>query len=172
MTAKMPERAAETFAGHDAFERDGEAFEVTTSRFGGRVTAAETDDWAIEYTLTVRVPMLSTAVVDEAVGPAVEDGWFDTLGRRLADAPKSTRADVELAAFTLDEEDGEAVATFTFEYGNADRAPEVVKTFAEYVEGTYVEGIVPGYEYGGAVGDLIDDARTGDSDGSSGPMPL
>jgi hypothetical protein len=169
MTERIPERVAEAFGGHDAFERENGAFVVTTTRFEGRVTASDTDDWAYEYTLTVRAPTLSTAVEGESVGPAVEDGWFDTFERRLADAPKSTRADVDLGEFSLTEEGGDAVATFTFEYGNSDRAPEVVKAFAEYVEGTYAEGVVPGYDYGGVVAEMLDEASSHD-DRSGTPL--
>ncbi|WP_246983715.1 DUF5813 family protein [Halorientalis marina] len=172
MTDEIPERAERTFERHDAFERDDGAFNVTTTKFGGRVTAEGTDDWAIEYTLTVRAPMLSAAVAGEAVGDAVEDGWFDTYGRRLEDAPKATRLDVELDDLTLRRDDGEAVAVFTFTHGNADQAPVLAKTFAEYLEGTYVEGIVPGYEYEGVVGDLIGDARSQGGSGGGNSMPM
>jgi hypothetical protein len=136
------------------------------------VTAAETDDWALEYTLTVRAPTLSTAVADEAVGDAVEDGWFETYERRLEDAPMATRIDVELDELTVYEDAGEAVAEFTFTHGNADQAPLLVKTFAEYLEGTYAEGIVPGYEYEGVVGELIGDARSQGGSGGGSSMPM
>ena len=170
MTDDVPERAERSFAGHDAFERDGDGFLVTTTRFEGRVTAAETDEWALEYTLTVRAPMLRRAI-DGEVGDAVEDGWFDTYERRLEDAPKSTRADVELSGFEVREEAGDAVAEFTFEFGNTDRAPDVAKALAEYVEGTYAEGIVPGYDYRGVVAELLGDAAS-TGDGSRGGTPL
>ena len=171
--SEMPERAERAFEGHDAFEREGEAFAVTTTTLGGQATAAETDDWALEYTLTVRAPMLGEAVTADEVGEAVEAGWFETYERRLEDAPKTTRADVELADLTVREQAGEAVAEFTVAYGNADRAPEVLKAMAEYAEGTYVEGIVPGYEYEGVAAELLGDARTGGGDGgSSSSMPL
>ena len=170
MTDEIPERAAKTFDAHDAFERDDDAFLVTTSRFESRVTAADTDDWALEYTLTVRAPMLSSATADE-VGDAGESGWFDTYERRLEDAPMATRADVELDDLTVTEEDGEAVAEFTFEYGNADHAPEVAKAMAEYVEGTYVEGAVPGYDYEGVVADLLGEASSaGQGQGTGTPL--
>ncbi|MFB6163824.1 MAG: DUF5813 family protein [Haloarculaceae archaeon] len=170
---EFPERAADAFADHEAFEpADAGGFAVTTTRFGGRVAAADTDDWAIEYALTVRAPTLESATTDE-VGDAVAAGWFETFERRLEDAPQSTRADVDLAELDVAEDGPEVVATLTVAYGNADRAPEVLKAMAEYVEGTYVEGIVPGYEYTGAVADLLDDARSGGGDGgASGSMPL
>ncbi|WP_247010026.1 DUF5813 family protein [Halorientalis litorea] len=170
MTDEVPERAVRAFAGHDAFERDGDGFRVTTTRFEGHVTARETDDWALEYILTVRAPMLDSAVEGE-VGSTVLDGWFDTYERRLEDAPKATRADVDLSSLDVHEAAGDAVAEFTFEFGNADRAPDVAKAFAEYVEGTYAEGIVPGYEYRGVVAELLGDAAS-TGDGSRGGTPL
>ena len=61
MTDDLPERAVRAFQRHDAFERDGDEFRVTTTTFDGRVTAAETDDRAPSYSLTVRAPTLSAA---------------------------------------------------------------------------------------------------------------
>jgi len=169
-----PDRFVRAFEAHEAFERaDDGGFGLTTTRFGASVTANETDEWALRYTVTVRAPMLSTAVVGEAVGPAVEDGWFDTYALRLEDAAGAVRHDVDLAAYEVTERDGDAVATFEFEWGNADQAPAIARAIAEYAEGTYVEGVVPGYEYGPPVSDLLSSARQGGEDeGSSGPMPL
>jgi hypothetical protein len=173
-----PERFVRAFDAHDAFERDGDGFVVTTSTFGGRVEAEEAaededDDWALTYTLTVRVPTLSAAVEGEAVGPAVEEGWFETFALRLEDAPGVVRQDLSLDSLDVSREADEAVARFTFEWGNADHAPRMVKAIAEYVEGTYVEGIVPGYTYGEPVSNLVSSARqTGEDGGSGDPMPL
>jgi hypothetical protein len=169
-----PERFTRAFAAHDAYERDGDAFVLTTVAFDARVTAAETDDWALAYTVTVRAPMLSAAVTEdsEPVGPAVEQGWFETYERRLEDAPKATRVDLELDGYAVTEAGEEAVARFEFTHGNADLAPNVAKALCEYAEGTYVEGVVPGYEYGGVVADLVGRARDTGGDGERGPMPL
>ena len=169
----MPERATRAFERHDAFEPRGDGYGVTTTHFESRVVAAETDDRAVEYTVTVRAPMLRNAVADDAVGPAVEKGWFDTYRLRLEDATMATRADVDLDEYDVTEERGEAVARFVFRYGNADHAPDVVKAVAEFVEGTYVEGVVPGYEYRGTVAELLGEARqSGGDDGTNSPMPL
>lgn len=151
---QLPERAERAFESNEAFERDGAWFEVTTTRFEGRVTATETDGWPLEYTLEVRAPTLSEAT-EEAVGPAVEEGWFETYALRLEDAPMAVREDVHLDDHRVFEEAGDAVAVFVFRYGNADRAPAIAKAMTEYTEGTYVEGIVPGYEYGPPVSDLL-----------------
>ena len=171
MTDEIPDRAVRVFESHDAFERDGEWFEVTTTTFEGRVTATETGEWALQYTLEVRAPMLSAAV-DDAVGPAVEDGWFETYELRLEDAPMAVREDVDLDDQRVVEEAGDAVAIFEFEWGNADRAPDIAKAIAEFTEGTYMEGIVPGYDYQPPVSELLSRARQSDSTGESGPMPL
>ncbi|WP_299237450.1 DUF5813 family protein [Natronomonas sp.] len=157
----LPERAARPFERHDAFERNGEWFEVTTTRFDGRASAEPAAGRAIAYTVEVRAPMLSAAV-EGSVGPAVEDGWFETYERRLEDAPMAVRGELSLSEQRVVEETGDAVAVFGFELENADRAPDVIKAIAEYVEGTYVEGVVPGYDYVPPVSSLLSRAmRTG-----------
>ncbi|CAI49677.2 uncharacterized protein NP_3172A [Natronomonas pharaonis DSM 2160] len=171
MSDELPEKAVRAFERHDAFERDGEWFTVTTTTFDGRVTAEETDDWALSYTVEVRAPMLSSAT-EEVVGPAVEDGWFDTYDRRLEDAPMAVRQDLELDEQRVFEEAGDAVAVFGFEWGNADHVPDMTKAIAEYVEGTYMEGIVPGYEYGQPVSEMLSQARQSAGESGRGPMPL
>ena len=170
---ELPERAERAFERHDAFDPvDGRWYAISTVRFDARVTAEETDEWPLEYLLEVRAPMLSTAVED-SVGPAVENGWFDTYSLRLEDAPMAVREDVELTDDRVFEEAGDAVAVFQFEHGNADHAPRIAKAMAEFAEGTYMEGIVPGYEYGPPVSEMLSRARHsgGESDGR-GPMPL
>lgn len=175
MSEELPERFVRAFESHEAFERDGEWFSVTTTTFDGRVTAEETEEWALSYTLEVRAPMLSTAA-EGNVGSAVEDGWFETYERRLEDAPMAVRADVALDEQRVFEEAGDAVAVFGFEWGNADQAPDIAKAMTEYVEGTYMEGVVPGYEYGPPVSEMLSQARQGggdgDREGGRGPMPL
>ena len=169
MTEQLPAGAARALERHDAFEPETEGYRLTTTRFGGHVTAVDLGD-RTGYTLSVRAPTLSAATPDE-VGEAVESGWLDTMGRRLEDAPKATRADVDLSTFDVEVDGDGIVVTFGFPFGNADRAVEVAKTFAEYVEGTYVESVVPGYEYEGAVGDLLRGASQGEG-GRKGGTPL
>lgn len=170
MTDEIPDRAVRAFEGHEAFERDDAWFVVTTTKFDARATATETDEWALSYILEVRAPMLSTAT-SGPVGPAVEDGWFETYELRLEDATMAVREDIEFDEQRVIEEAGDAVAVFEFEWGNADRVPDVAKAIAEYAEGTYMEGIVPGYDYQPPVSELLTRAR-GSDDGEGGPMPL
>jgi len=171
MSEEIPERAARAFEHHDAFDPcDDGGYETTTTRFDAAVTATETGEWALRYEVTVWLPLLS-AVVEGEVGPAVREGWFDTLERRLADATTATRRDVDLESSDLVERGEDAVATFVFEEGDTDRAPAVVKAIVEYAEGTYMEGIVPGYEYRDPVAEMLASARQGEG-GDHGPMPL
>ena len=171
MSDALPERAVRAFEAHDAFERDGEWFAVTTTKFDGRVTAEATDEWALRYTLEVRAPTLDSATADE-VGPTVRAGWLDTYERRLEDAPMAVRFDVDLEALGVTEDADEVVAVFEFRWRNADQAPDIARAMAEYVEGTYMEGIVPGYEYRPPVSEMLSRARQSDAEGDRGPMPL
>lgn len=165
MTAAIPDEPREAFEAHEAIVPAGEAFEIETTSFEGTVTAVATEaEWKHRYTVTVRVPTLDAATA-EAVGPAVVDGWLDTLERRLEDAPKATRATVELAAFDVETVGNEVHITYKFEYGDAERAADIAKTFVEYVEGTYVEGVIPGYEYESPVDDLLTSASQSDDYG-------
>jgi hypothetical protein len=169
MTEETPPAAAQAFEDHEAFERAEDGFRVTTTAFDATVTASDADGPRLRYTVTVSTPMLRAATGDD-VGDAVEDGWFDTFERRLADAPQATRATVDLDEVTLSEEGDRAVARLAFTLGSPDQAADVAKTFVEYVEGTYVEGVVPGYDYEPPVADLLAEASQGD--GERGGTPL
>mgnify|MGYP006281600095 CR=1 FL=1 len=172
MTEEIPDSAREAFEAHEKIAATEEGYAIETTVFDGFVRASEGPDWKHTYTVTVFVPTLSAATA-EAVGPAVEDGWRDTLERRLEDAPQSTRSNVDLHALDVEETDEELQITFTFEWGDPDRAAAIAKTFVEYVEGTYVEGIVPGYEYESPVADLLSNASQGDdSSATRGGTPL
>jgi hypothetical protein len=113
----------------------------------------------------VRAPLLSRAV-DGEVGPDLESGWFDTFALRLEDAPGAVRDNLDLETLAVRREGGDAVAEFTFEWGNADRAPAIAKALGEYVEGTYMEGIVPGFEYREPVASMLSTASQGEGTGT------
>jgi hypothetical protein len=167
--AAVPESVREAAADREVFEPQSAGYNVRTTAFSGRVTAAPASDWATRFRVTVDVPTLDS-VVDGGVGPAVADGWLDTLERRLADAPQSTRARVDIEAFTVEADDETVTVVYEFEFGDAGTGLDVAKTFVEYVEGTYVEGVVPGYDYGPPVADLLSEASQGD--GERGGTPL
>jgi hypothetical protein len=83
----------------------------------------------------------------------------------------ATRADLTLDDLAVDRRGLEVRVTFEFTWPDADRAVAIAKTLVEYVEGTYVEGIVPGYSYEPPVADLISQAETG-GDAERGGTPL
>ncbi len=164
MTEELPAPIERAFGRHEAFETAGEGYVVATTAFRGRVTAVATPG-GFAFTVTVRIPTIQAATADE-VGEAVVEGWFDTLGRRLEDAPKATRADVGLETFRAERDGEDIYVTYGFEWDDPERGADIAKTFVEYVEGTYVGGVVPGYEYEPPVADLLDRASQGEGDGT------
>jgi len=162
---------ARAFEAHEAYEPTDDGFRVTTSAFEGTVTVRDGDSGTPSYTLAVRAPTLDAATADQ-VGPTVADGWFETLQRRLSEAPKSTRVDLTLDAFGLRTEEDDVIAVFEFSLADPNTAAAVAKTFVEYVEGTYVEGVVPGYDYEGVVADLLGRAASGEGGTERGGTPL
>lgn len=169
MSDELPASARDALAVHDAVVETDGAFRITTTAFEATVTASQAGD-AIDWTVTSTVPSLEAATSDH-VGEAVGDGWFETLTRRLADAPSATRADVELADLTVERRGLDVVAAFSFEWDDTARAVEIAKTLVEYVEGTYVASVVPGYSYEPPVSDLLSRADTG-GDAQRGGTPL
>jgi hypothetical protein len=157
----------DAFATHDAYEPDDDGYVLTTTPFDGRVTVEDGT-----YRATAMMPTLDAAA-EESVDEVVEEGWFETLSLRLGDAAGATRADVEVPEPTVERRGGGVVVEWSFTHDDSARAAEAAKALVEYAEGTYVEGIVPGYSYQSPVADLIANARTqGDGEGESGPMPL
>ncbi len=149
MTQTNVERA---FDLHDGFERDGsETFVATTTPFEG---VARLDDGTVA--LTVRAPMLS-AVVEEEVADVVEDGWFETLELRLEDAHTVTSTD-DATPPTIEREDDEVVVSVELS-GLPDKSADDAMAVVDYVEGTWVQGIIPGYEYGEPAAGLVSRAR-------------
>jgi hypothetical protein len=169
MTEETPTAVREAATDRDAFEETSEGYAVTTTRFDARATATPgSAEWATAFTVTVEVPTL-TAAVDGEVGDAVVEGWLETFERRLAEAPKSTRASVDPDLSVAVDRDAVTV-TYEFELGSERQGLDVAKAFVEYVEGTYVEGVVPGYDYRPPVSDLLSGASQGDGDRGGTPL--
>jgi len=150
-------RATRAFRDHADFDRvDDGRFEATTTPFDAVVEAREVDG-RIEFDLTVRAPSLSAAVEDE-VAPVVEEGWLETFELRVADADGVVRGDHDFdPTVRLTEE--AVIVEITFADINERRGVDDAAAVVNYVEGTYVQGIIPGYEYTGTAGQLIDRAR-------------
>jgi len=162
MTDETPDRLSDAFETHDAFEAVADGYELTTTAFEAVVRAVPGEP-SDQYTVVVHAPTLDGATADD-VGPTIAEDWRETLTRRLESAPKSTRARVDLDAMTVEEAGDQLSITYQFSWGNPERAVDIAKTFIEYVEGTYVEGIVPGFDYEPPVAELLSTAsQSGES---------
>lgn len=156
MTAEEPDAAARAFADHAAFEPVGNGHAVTTTPFDATVRAlpadAEGRDAAFE--VAVDLPALDAAVADEPVSEVVVEGWFEPLDLRLRDAYDV--AEVDPLSDPAIELVGDRVhAEFAFHAWDAEPGVADAKAIVDYVEGTYVQGIVPGYEYAEPVASLL-----------------
>jgi len=150
-------RIARAFRDHDVFERvDDGRFEAATTTFDGTVAATESEG-RIDYTVSIRVPSLSAAV-DGDVAAVVEEGWLETFELRVADADGVVRGDHDFDP-TVDLTAGEVVVEFAYTDINERRGVEDAAAIINYVEGTYAQGIIPGYDYVDPVDGLVDRAR-------------
>ena len=134
------------FADHGRFARVEERgdsapaeFEPTTNDWGARAVVA---DETVE--LAVTVPTLS-AVVNEPVADVVEDGWYDTFERRVVDADSVTLAD-DVTVTDVSRADGDVTVELTMTPRTGKAADDAL-ALVNYVEGTWFEGVIPGYDY-------------------------
>ena len=163
--AERAQRAAGT---NESLEpRDDGDYTVTTTAFDGNVEVGA-DEGAIVLTVTATVPMLDAAT-EESVASVVEEGWFETFELRMEDVDGAIRGgDAEVSVRQVGDE---AVIEVELRDLDATRAVADAVAVVEYAEGTYVEGIIPGYEYTGAVTQLIQQAADA-AGGSEGGTPL
>lgn len=172
MTDETVDRA---FRQHPAFEKtdDGE-YEVTTTPFEGVVTAAESDadesasaTDAHEYCVVVRAPAIDAVVEGETVAEVVQTGWFETLERRLEDVHTVAETDTATPP-EIRREGEEVVVRVEFARADPERAAEDAKAIIDFVEGTWVQGIIPGYDYRDPAAGLLERATQNYDDGSDG----
>jgi hypothetical protein len=146
----MADKATTAFTRHEAFEHDSEGtVAVTTTPFEATVVVGDT------IVLSIWLPTLDAAVADETVAPVVEDGWFDTLERRLENVPDVTSTEVNL---DVAREDATVAVETTLDSDPA-RVPDDAKAIVDFVEGTWVQGMVPGYDYEGPGAELLAAAK-------------
>ena len=162
------ERARRAARTNGSIESRGDGgYTAATTAFEGRIDVGA-DGGAAVLTVTVAVPMLDAVTVEE-VAPVVEEGWFETFELRIGDVDGAIRGDDATAA--VRQADDEAVVEVELRDLDATRAAADAVAVVEYVEGTYVEGIIPGYEYTGPVTRLIQQA-TDAAGGGKGGTPL
>ncbi|SNR24701.1 DUF5813 family protein [Halorubrum vacuolatum] len=160
-----PGRVRRAFASHGSFEQVRDArWESTTTAFEGAVDVADAEDGRIRFDVTVTVPTLSATAADE-IAEVVEEGWYETFELRVVDVGAVTRKEHE---FDPDvERTGEEITVaFSFTDINERRGVDDAGALIDFVEGTYVQGVIPGYEYVEPVSDLLSAARR---QGSAGP---
>ncbi|MGM0387469.1 MAG: DUF5813 family protein [Natrinema limicola] len=173
----LPASVDRALEAHDAFARTDDGYTLTTTVFETTVTADDADGKRDgRFHVTVFLPTLDAAVAGEHVADVVEDGWFETLERRLDDvfgvAHTSTHDEPVV------ERDGDEVRVcLEYTAWDATEGVEDAKALIEFVEGTYAQGIIPGYDYRGPTATLLENAQqqgqqAADDNGSSGGMPL
>lgn len=166
----MTDDRAEAFTRHEAFERrngdrEERTYDLATTVFE---TAVRPREGGVEITVTV--PTIDAAVESETVADVVADGWFETLERRLEDVYRVATGDGEGPTVERDAREIRIGLTYDSPQPAAD-----AKALIEYVEGTYVQGLIPGYEYSGPAGELLAAAKergeqgAGSADGGSEP---
>ncbi|WP_330630118.1 DUF5813 family protein [Halocatena halophila] len=163
------ETIRDAFDRHERFDEHADTFVLDSIAFETEITVVAEPP---TYTLSVVTPTLASAV-EEPVGPNVSAGWLETFERRLEDATTVVRDDLTMESLTVESNDGEATVTMSITGPSADRGPAICKALAEYVEGTYIEGVVPGYTYRPPVSELLSSATTaGGDEKGGGPLPL
>ncbi|APX97075.1 DUF5813 family protein [Natronorubrum daqingense] len=171
----LPEEIAAGLESHDAFARADDAFALETTVFETQIDAEPAPDKrAGRFHVTVTLPTLDAAVAGETVASVVEDGWFETLERRLEDVYTVAYTDTHDDP-VVEREASNVTVSLEYSAWDAGEGVEDAKTLVEYVEGTYAQGIIPGYEYRGPAATLLENAQGRGqqaSEGESGGMPM
>ncbi|MFB6093879.1 MAG: DUF5813 family protein [Halanaeroarchaeum sp.] len=148
----MSDGIERALSAHDRFEGRATGFVPTGITFDATVRV-EDGTVTIEQTL----PTLDAAVVGETVAPVVEDGWFETLDRRVRDVGGVTKAD-DVRVTRVSRGEGSVTVRTALEASPGTIGDDALAVVS-YVEGTWVEGIIPGYDYVDTVEDLRETAR-------------
>jgi hypothetical protein len=171
----LPAAVARELDGHDAFDECEAGYDLKTTVFETTVAASEADGKRDgRFRVTVTLPSLDAAVAGEAVAPVVEDGWFETLERRLEDTFTVAHTSTHEAP-VVDRDDETVSVTLEYVAWDATAGVADAKALIEYVEGTYAQGLIPGYEYRGPAATLLENARSRGqeaSEGDRGGMPM
>lgn len=156
--SEVPSRVRRAFADHSGFEEVGvDEYVSTATPFDAEVTVDAGDDGRVAFTVEIRVPTLS-AVVDGDVADVVEEGWTETFELRVVDVGGVTRVDRGLGP-VVRRLDDEIVVTVEYTDINERRGVDDAAALVTFVEGTYVQGVIPGYDYTEPVASLVASAR-------------
>lgn len=147
----------ERLANTESFRRNGDRATVTTTPFSAFVTVDSPSHDRLCYHLTIELPTIA-AVTEEDISDVLLEGWATPLERRLADAGHATdRGDID-ASMSWDREH------FRVEYEivqpvDAPPPAAALTSLVGYVEGTYLQGVIPGYTYREPVSSMLAEAR-------------
>lgn len=156
------------FKDHEAFEATPEGYELTTTPFEGVVrTSPAPEAEGTTYRVVVTAPTLDAVVEGESVAEVVEEGWFETLERRLEHPHQAGRGLETIDPDVARAGDGIRV-TIEFTSPHPERAAENVKALIEFVEGTWVQGIIPGYDYRDPAASFLEQATENYDENESG----
>jgi hypothetical protein len=148
----MNDAIEEALAAHHRLAERDDGFVPTQTTFEATVSV---EDGSVR--IESHVPTLDAVVTDETVAPVVEDGWFETFERRVEDLAGVTKTD-DVAVESVERE-GEGVTVVTTIRPSTGTAGEDVIAVVSFVEGTWMEGIIPGYEYEARIQRLRERAR-------------
>jgi len=170
----MTEAGGAPLGRHSKFEqRNRRTFDALPSPFdatvevGADVDVTPPSEETVGYRLGVTLPTLGAAVAGEAVSDVLEDGWYDTLYRRLQNVSGVTTTSAVSAPDITREDETVSVA---FEWHSSPvSAPGEALSLLTFVEGTWMQGVVPGYDYTAEVEALRSRAR---QQGQREPTPL
>jgi hypothetical protein len=167
--SEMPEPVRRALDRHDAFSPSDDGFSLDTTVFETVVTATPAEGKRDgRFLVTVSMPSLDAAVAGETVHEIVEEGWFETLSLRLEDTfDVATTSSFEEPR--VEHHGDEVRVELEYTSWNAREGVEDAKATAEFVEGTYAQGIIPGYEYHGPAAMLLENAVQNADNGTSGP---
>ena len=155
--SELPSRLTRAFEDHTAFEQNTDTrFVSTSTTFAGRVDVTATDERFV-FTIESRVPLLGT-VTEEAVADVVEDGWYETFELRTQDIGGVFRVDRELSP-TVSRHAETVAVEVTLEDSNPQRGVDDAAAVIDYVEGTFVQGVIPGYTYTDPVDGILQRAH-------------
>jgi len=163
--SELPSRVRRAFRDHGSFEAvDDATWTSKTTAFDGDVTAETNEGGTNHFDVTVTVPTLQAATADD-VADVVANGWFETFELRVSDIGGVARGDHEFDP-TVTRNGEDIVSEFSLSDVNERRGVDDAGAVIDFVEGTYVQGIIPGYEYVDPVGSLLSKARQQGNDGA------
>ncbi|MFB6137879.1 MAG: DUF5813 family protein [Halobacteriaceae archaeon] len=136
----------DAFDAHEDFARreDG-VYDVTTATFEARAIVG-----GRRVEVVCELPTIDAAVADETVPEVVGRGWFETFERRVEGVASAVATD-DVDPVTLTLAGDTVVAESTLGTDDPADAADDALAVVNFVEGTWFQGVIPGYDYVPAV---------------------